>query len=230
MINKKGVSTLIATVLLIGIVIAGVFVVSSGYNALIKKQIDKGNQELVKLNCPSEFDFQINACYIKATNEYGLIHIVLDNRYTSISNKSKILLKGGGKSISLPIWDIGEISAGGAVDADLKYTLAEFQDGIVEKIQLMPLLIDKEKKVEVTCDNFPSFDIEECGEEDKTDRCPEDMTKRGQCSLINPPGFCQTNLRGQLSLIDKCTSGELGKAGCPCPQEKPTCNAQGHCS
>jgi len=210
--QKRAVSTLIATVLMIGVVMAAAFLVQQGYQGYIKSKAKEIQKELVKTYCPQEFDFELEACYIKDIGgEKGILSLRVDSKYGEISNKSRILMSGGGKSVWRETLALGNINPALPIEADISYTLSEFKDGIIEKVKLMPLFEEEEQKITVICDNLPEFDVALCS---PGDRCI-DGAKPGKCSEINPGLYCKS-IDTENILVYDCTM-DSDEQKCPCP-------------
>ena len=215
--QKRAVSTLIATVLMIGVVMAAAFLVNQGYQKYMKSKAKEIQKELVKTYCPQEFDFDLSACYIADTGTgRGILNLRIDSKYGEISDKSRILVSGGGVSIGLPTLELGIINPALPIDRDVDYPLSVFKDGIIEKVKLMPLFKAEEEKIEVVCDNLPEFDVLPCSKENYC----KDGARVGECSLDNPGLYC--NQEAQLEYNCTAQTSEF-PSGCWCPSPQSNC-------
>jgi len=173
--KKRGVSALIATVLLISITIAAFFIVSTGYQNLIVEKQKQISIELAKIHCPEEFDFTIDSCWTEGWTDgsikYGVMCWIIDNKFATISSNTEVLLTSGGKSIRRPYSiPFEEVPFGGSKEDCFSYQEQDLGTLKIERIKLIPLLEvveeGKTRPTRVECDNYKDFKVDYCTDSD----------------------------------------------------------------
>ena len=179
--GSRGVSALIATVLLVLITVSAFFIVSQGYQKLIVEKQEQISTELIKLNCPQDFDFTVDACYskINMVNEGGkmvekdatenVICLIVANDLTAISSDMFILLTLQGGAIKKQIYPLffGDVPSGGSQEGCYSNAMPLDLPALeVEKIRFMPVLEvleeGKARPTKVTCSEYQDFPVHEC--------------------------------------------------------------------
>lgn len=145
-LKKRGISPLIATVLLIGFVVAISLLAMLWGRTLVKEQIEKRapiSQQ--KLECQTDIEIDVvEACY---GNPVGAVNVKAENKRSNYINiKGRI---DGDKGVqvvlgSSPLYEYETRS--------LKFVYDDAIVGIPSTIQLMPMIYDEESGVTVTCD------------------------------------------------------------------------------
>ena len=173
--GSRGVSALIATVLLVLITVSAFFIVSQWYQKFMLERQQQISIELAKLHCPEEFDFTMNSCWTEAGDirgkTSGVMCWVIDNRFAAISSNTEVLLTSGGKSIrrpySIPFKDV---PFGGSQEDCFIYQEQDLGALKIERIKLIPLLEvveeGKTRPTKVECSSYKDFEVEYCSKSD----------------------------------------------------------------
>lgn len=157
--NKKAVSTVIITVLLIllALTIAGIVYLSS--KNFSEKLMRKNAQILAEMDCPTNFNFNLYACYNKAGNN---IYIEINNLKEEIPEGSLIAIMSGADETLVPMNQMETVDEGGAASftAEIPTTILNFQLTTPEKLKIIPAF--QYKSVRVLCEDTPEVELEEC--------------------------------------------------------------------
>ena len=172
--GSRGVSALIATVLLVLITVSAFFIVSQWYQKFMLERQAQVAQELIRLHCPEEFVFTIDSCWTPGWNstdkppiEYGMMCLVFDNRFAAISSDVELILTSGGKSIRKPYpIPFKDVPFGGSQEGCFRYQKKDLGAFEIERVKLIPILEvveeGKTRPTKVTCDNYKDFEVHEC--------------------------------------------------------------------
>ena len=169
--GSRGVSALIATVLLVLITVSAFFIVSQWYQKFMIERQAQVAQELIRLHCPEEFVFTIDSCWTEGwtdgTIEYGMMCLVFDNRLAAISSDVEMLITSGGKGIRKPYpIPFKDVPFGGSQEGCFRYQKKDLGAFEIERVKLIPILEvveeGKTRPTKVTCDNYKDFEVHEC--------------------------------------------------------------------
>lgn len=149
--NKKGISPLIATVLLIGFAISIAILVWFWYGNIIKEQAEKtGATSEGKLACASEVKYRVkNSCYKSAENpsdpdEYQVL-LTIENKGSNIDDL-RIRIEG---SLNTETISLGILIA----ETETKQTSAQYNNskiGTINKIVIQPIIFRQNTPVVCT--------------------------------------------------------------------------------
>ena len=132
--NKKGISPLIATVLLVGVVIVIALIVWFWYGQVIKGATDKSGIQAIQA-CAKDVDFEIKSiCKISSTNT---LRFNVENKGIPIG-RFKLTFTGsnGAKALDTSIG----VSTGTTQDITINYPTSS-EIGTFQKAQITPFII-----------------------------------------------------------------------------------------
>jgi len=156
--DKKAISALIATVLLIALVLAAFLTVSQFYRFIVGEKQKEASRQMAQLKCPENFNFLASACFNETAEEDAELHLSILNTKEMVSSGSLVALKGEGTSMLIPLPPFSDVESAESLVTVLLYpkTLK------LQKIQLMPVLVLSELNARVICENFPDVEVKPC--------------------------------------------------------------------
>ena len=146
-LKKRGISPLIATVLLIGFVVAISLLAMLWGRTLVKEQIEKRapiSQQ--KLECQIDIEVDVTeACY---GNPINVVNVKMENKRSNYLTGIKGRIEGSvGVQVILGNSPLYEYET-----RNLQFQYDDTLVGVPSTIQLMPMIYDEDSGVAVTCD------------------------------------------------------------------------------
>jgi len=154
--NKKGISPLIATVLLIGFAVAIAILVWFWYGNVIKEQAEKtGATSQGKLACASEVKYTIkNACYSSSGTTNNIL-FTIENKGTSIDDL-RVRIEGTSSTET--------VSLGNSIGTtETKQTSAQYSSAVgnVKKVAFSPIVF-RQNAPTVCSDKEQELNVKPC--------------------------------------------------------------------
>ena len=153
--NKKGLSEVIATLLIILIVISAVLILLKYSKNIIEKLSSSSEEGIAKFSCPS----QLTLTYFGCIKEDGNLYLRINNIGDPILSSSLIIFIGNQNSTSMVFADPYPETIEGIHEYNL---VIPENIGNLQKIKLMPSIQVKNSDKKIICSNLNEQDVKNC--------------------------------------------------------------------